>query len=181
MKFSLLGLLVVAGAAHDIGLFRLPNWLTLEHGTAWLCLGWLLSVPSVTFRASCCIILAALLMLVAGMLAFRFHMLGGGDVKVAGEPGPMGRPQSRFERAFLVADHALRRRAGGDPFLFVGKFRAGLTGSGGQAAPALWGRHCRRPGVDFWIRRSHLGQAFVAGCHLLTASVHRLRLHVSAV
>ena len=151
----LLGLLV-AGAAHDIWLFRLPNWLTL--GTALVALPWLaLSVPSVP--SALLHILAAALMLVAGMLAFRFNMLGGGDVKWLASLILWVGFNIDFMR-FLIMTSLF----GGilAAILYVASKCGATYGSqeGKQHLP--YGVAIAAAGIDFWIRRSHLGQALAA-------------------
>lgn len=77
LECSIVALLIV-GAACDIRLFRLPNWLTAA--TALLALAFLIAaatpVPDILFHLG----FGAAVLLV-GLLLFRFNILGGGDVK----------------------------------------------------------------------------------------------------
>ncbi|WP_374383337.1 prepilin peptidase [Dongia sp.] len=76
-EILLVGLLVT-GATFDIVQFRLPNWLTLA--TALVAIAWvLLAEPMVS--AGVWHLLAGLLVLAVGLLAYRFSMIGGGDAK----------------------------------------------------------------------------------------------------
>jgi prepilin peptidase CpaA len=147
----LLGLLVT-GAFLDIILFRLPNWLTL--GTALVALPWLLlsgpDVSSVLLH-----VLAGLLMLCVGMIAFRFHMLGGGDVKWLASLALWVGLNLDLARLLVLTTFF-----GGGLAIIVfvlGKFRPGYgVLDGKQHLP--YGAAIAVAGVDFWLRHTHLGQ-----------------------
>lgn len=151
----LLGLLI-AGAAHDIWFFRLPNWLTLS--TALVALPWLAlsvsSVPSAFLH-----LLAAGLMLAVGMLAFRFNMLGGGDVKWLASLILWVGFNLDFMR-FLIMTSLF----GGvlAAILYIASKLGATYGSQGGKQHLPYGVAIAAAGIDFWIRRSHLGQAFAA-------------------
>lgn len=147
----LLGLLAT-GAYLDVVLFRLPNWLTLS--TALVALPWLLlSTPDVW--TALLHLLAALVMLGVGMLAFRFHMLGGGDIKWLASLALWVGLNLDLAR-FLV----LTTLFGGVLAVIVfvlSKFRPSYgVLDGKQHLP--YGAAIALAGIDFWIRHSHLGQ-----------------------
>lgn len=151
----LLGLLVT-GAVLDVVQFRLPNWLTLA--TAVTALPWLLlSVP--VWPAGGLHLLAAAIMLLVGVLAFRFQLLGGGDAKwLAGLALWIG---LNFDLVrFLMVTTFL----GGILGLFVlllGRFRPGYGMRDGKRH-LPYGVAIALAGLDFWIRRGHLGQQLMA-------------------
>lgn len=151
----LLGLLV-CGAIYDIVAFRLPNWLTLA--TALVALPWLLlTLPSLpSFLPH---LVAGLGMLLAGLLAFRLNMLGGGDVKwLASLAFWIGFNLDIMR--FLVLTTLLGGGLAVVVFVLT-RFRPdyGLH-NGKRHLP--YGVAIAAAGLDFWIRRSLLGQDLVA-------------------
>ena len=151
----LLGLLV-CGAVMDIVEFRLPNWLTLT--TAVVALPWLLltlpAIPAILPH-----IAAGLVMLLAGLLAFRFNMLGGGDVKWLASLAFWVGFNLDFMR-FLVLTSLLGGILG-VAILALSKVRPsyGLR-DGKRHLP--YGVAIAAAGLDFWLRRSYLGQELIA-------------------
>jgi len=151
----LLGLLIT-GAVHDVWFFRLPNWLTFS--TAVVALPWLLlslpSLPPILLH-----VLAAIVMLLVGMLAFRFQMLGGGDVKWLASLIFWVGFNLDFMR-FLVMT-SLVGGVLGVIVLILSKVRPGYGLKDGKRH-LPYGVAIAAAGVDFWIRRTQLGQALAA-------------------
>jgi prepilin peptidase CpaA len=157
-EILLLGLLV-AGAIQDILSFRLANWLTLATavvGFAWV----LLMAPSITFVVLH--IAAGMVMLGIGILAFRFEMLGGGDVKwLAALALWVGLSID------LVRFLMLTTFIGGLLAVAVLLLSRLKPGYGLQAGKRHlpYGVAIAAAGLDFWLRRGQLGQDLIALVH----------------
>lgn len=148
--------LLVTGAVLDVVQFRLPNWLTLA--TAVTALPWLLRLVPV-WPVGGLHLLAAVIMLLAGVLAFRFDLLGGGDAKwLASLVLWIGLSLDLIR--FLM----LTTFFGGILGLFVlvlGRFRPGYGMRDGKRH-LPYGVAIALAGLDFWFRRGHLGQQLMA-------------------
>lgn len=151
----LLGLLV-CGAVQDMVKFRLPNWLTLA--TALVALPWLLLTfplwPDIPLHLA-----AGLVMLLAGMIAFRLNMLGGGDVKWLASLAlwvGLNLDLARFLMLTTILGGGLAIIV-----LLLARFRRGYgLQDGKQHLP--YGVAIAAAGLDFWVRRSHLGHDLFA-------------------
>ena len=154
----LLGLLV-AGAIQDLLSFRLANWLTLATavvGFAWV----LLMAPSITVVLLH--VAASVAMLGLGILAFRFDMLGGGDVKwLAALALWIGLSID------LVRFLMLTTFIGGllaIAVLLLGRLKPGYgLQEGKRHLP--YGVAIAAAGLDFWFRRGQLGHDLMALAH----------------
>ncbi|MDY0870773.1 prepilin peptidase [Dongia rigui] len=150
-EILLLGLLIV-GAAFDIAKFRLPNWLTAA--TALLALPWLaLSAP--VWPDLGLHLAAGLLFLAVGILALRFDLMGGGDVKWLAALAIWVGLGLDLVRLLMLTGFAGGILAG--IMLLLGRF--GVTygvQDGKRHLP--YGVAIALAGLDFWFRRGHLGQ-----------------------
>jgi prepilin peptidase CpaA len=154
----LLGLLIV-GAIQDILSFRLANWLTLA--TALIGFAWVLLVaPSITFvllHAA-----AGVAMLGLGVLAFRFDMLGGGDVKWLAALAlwiGLSIDLARFLMLTTFIGGLLAIAV-----LLLSRLKPGYgLQEGKRHLP--YGVAIAAAGLDFWFRRSQLGQDLMALAH----------------
>jgi prepilin peptidase CpaA len=154
-EILLLGLLIV-GAGFDIVKFRLPNWLTGT--TALLALPWLmLSLPvwpDVGLHLA-----AGLLFMAIGILALRFDLMGGGDVKWLAALAVWVGLSLDLVRLLMLTGFAGGVLAG--IMLLLGRFGVnyGLQ-NGKRHLP--YGVAIALAGLDFWFRRGHLGQQIAA-------------------
>jgi prepilin peptidase CpaA len=151
----LLGLLA-AGAGFDVVQFRLPNWLTLS--TALIALPWL-ALTAPLWPDGARHLLGGVVMLVVGILAFRFNLLGGGDAKWLASLALWVGFNLDLARFLMLTTFF-----GGILGLFVlllARFRPayGLR-DGKRHLP--YGIAIALAGLDFWIRRGHLGQQLIA-------------------
>nr|WP_298683447.1 prepilin peptidase [uncultured Dongia sp.] len=150
-EILLLGLLI-CGAIQDILRFKLPNWLTLA--TAVVAVVWVaLTTPS--FGNILLHAVAGVAMLATGMLAYRFNMLGGGDVKwLAGLALWIGLSVDLVRFLMLTS--------------FIGGLLAIFILLLSRLKPAYGLRDGKRhlpygvaiaaAGLDFWFRRGQLSQ-----------------------
>lgn len=154
-EVMLLGLLM-AGAISDLVQFKLPNWLTLATalvGVPWVILSFPLW-PTATLH-----VLAAGLMLLIGILAFRWKVLGGGDAKwlaaIALWVG-FGVDLMRFLMLTTIFGGIL-----GLAVLVVGRIWPSYGMQDGKRH-LPYGIAIALAGLDFWFRRGHLAQQLMA-------------------
>jgi prepilin peptidase CpaA len=154
-EIILLGLLI-AGAVMDVVQFRLPNWLTIS--TAIVALPWML-LSLQLWPGGALHLLAGGVTALGCTLAFRFNLLGGGDVKWLGA------------LALWVGFGLDLVR-----FLMLTTFFGGFLGLFVLLVARIWPAYGMRDGkrhlpygvaialagLDFWFRRGHLGQQLVA-------------------
>ncbi|WP_166645246.1 A24 family peptidase [Dongia mobilis] len=148
-----LALLLLLGAAKDVFSFRLPNWLTLTTAAVALVLV-ALSAPSHLLPHAG----FGLAVFLAGLAAFHFNLLGGGDIKWIAALALWIGPHLDFVRFLLIMGLAGGVLAG---IIFViGRLRPDYGRAEGRMH-LPYGVAIAAAGLDFLSRRGHLGQELI--------------------
>lgn len=153
-EIVMLGLLTWGGA-QDILAFRLPNWLTLSTAITAVAL---VMLPFGTFSPIAWHLGFGLVVMAAGLVLFRFNLLGGGDVKWIAALAIWLGPNLNFLR-----------------FLVLMGFAGGLLAVIMAVVGRLWPHYGRQEGrlhipygvaialagMEYWLRSSVIGQSLM--------------------
>lgn len=148
--------LLIWGGGNDILAFRLPNWLTLSTAVIAVALVTASSnvLPPIAWHLG-----FGLVVLVVGLVLFRFNLLGGGDVKWIAALAIWLGPNLNFLR-----------------FMLLMGFAGGLLAVVMAVVGHLWPHYGRQEGrlhipygvaiavagMEYWLRGSVLGHSITA-------------------
>lgn len=147
--------LLTWGGGNDILAFRLPNWLTLSTAiiAGALVIASSAALPAITWHLG-----FGLAVMAAGLVLFRFNLLGGGDVKWIAALAIWLGPNLNFLR-----------------FLVLMGFAGGLLAVIMAVVGRLWPHYGRQEGrlhipygvaialagMEYWLRSSVIGQSLM--------------------
>lgn len=153
---SALVLMLIWGACQDAITFRLPNWLTVATAAVALAAIALAAVVSQSPMGIAWHLGFGIAVFLAGLLAFHFNLLGGGDIKWIAAIAIWIGPHLDFLRFIVIMGIAGGVLAG--IIFLIRRIRPGYGGNDSGNAHLPYGVAIAAAGLDYTLRRSTISR-----------------------